>query len=653
MIGSSLVPAVSCLTPAIFAIVAAFLKPSHRQSSILFVLVGLLLAAAAVVSWNSTIQWQAPEWVAIGFVPVVLRIDLLSSFFLLLLGLICTCCAIFSPCYLEHLKDKISTRIYWMSLFAFVAGMVGVIVAANAVVFLVAWEVMALSSAVLVVSEYKKHKAQRASFIYLVATRLATVFLAAGFLLMYAKFNDWSFVSWQFADRSTYLAAAFILIGLVIKAGIWPFHIWLPHAHPEAPSPVSALMSGVMVKVAIYAAIRFFILGNLTSQLLAYSLFALACISAFWGVLFAVNQRELKRLLAYSTVENVGLIFIGLSLCIWAKNLGLQQVAEVALLAALLQSFAHALFKSLLFLCAGSVDYATHSRDFAVLGGLNRNMPITGATFILGSAAICALPPLNGFASKWCLYQALLQSSFSMPTLVDRIVSIAAIGVLSAVGALAIATYAKAIGVAFLGKPRSALAKNAKEVPKSMITSQVVLSLACIGTGVMAAWSLGYLRPFTMLATGNEQSTVTFAQIPLWQLAFALVLLLCLIYAVILRRSPDTYTTWDCGFGAGPTKNQVTAESFAQPIARIFTPVLQYNLSVDITGRDRRHFPERIVVQPSMVSLLETRIYKPAASALVRLSQTVAKLQAGSIHLYLMYVCIALVVLVVAGTQLW
>ena len=650
--GFSLVTA-SWMVPAVLAALSSFAKPNHRIWSWLFFATSLILIVSAIVHWQAPIQWQGPSWVAIGFIPVALRIDSLTAFFLLLLGAICICCAVYSSNYLEHLGSKISGRIYWAALFAFITGMTGVLLAANAAVFVFGWELMALSSAALVVSEFTEHKAQRAAFIYLVATRISTLFLSAGFLLMYAAFHNWSFSAWNFSQPETWIAAGCIMLGLIVKAGVWPFHIWLPYAHPAAPSPVSALMSGAMVKMAVYAAIRFFVLGQLTCQPLIYALFALACISSFWGVLFAINQRELKRLLAYSTVENVGLIFIGLALAMWARNIGLEQIAQIALLAALLHSFAHALFKSLLFLCAGSVDYSAHSREFALLGGLSKNMPVTGVTFMLGAGAICALPPFNGFASKWCLYQALLRGAYVMPNLADRAICVAAIGLLSTVGALAVASFAKAGGVAFLGKARSAHAKHAHEVPPTMAIPQAILAAACVVSGIGASWLILPLRPLMTLIYPQQALVSPFSLIPLWQVAAVLVPLAALIYLSILRGRPARYKTWECGFGTSPAKGQVTADSFAQPIARIFTPVLRYNLSVEISGKDWRHFPEKITVEPSMVSLLETRIYGPAASWLAQLSQGVAKLQAGSIHLYLMYVCIALVVLVFLGTNFW
>lgn len=614
-------------------------------------LIGVFLVALSIRTWSCSVGWTGPSWLAIGFAPVSLRFDTLSAFFLLLLGCASTCSALFSSRYLTHLAGRVNARVYWSALNLFVLGMALVLLSANAIVFLSAWELMSLSSAVLVLSEHQRHKAQRACFIYLVATRVATVFLTAGFLLMFRLSHSFEFSSWTFSTPQTWLPAGLILAGLIIKAGLWPFHLWLPHAHPEAPSPVSALMSGVMVKIAVYATIRLFVLGHLNCQPIAYALFALSAVSAFGGVLFAINQRELKRLLAYSTVENIGIIFLALALSIWARNSAMDTIAQIALLAALLHSFGHGLIKSLLFLCAGSVDYAAHTREFAMLGGLNKRMPITGATFIVGSAAICALPPFNGFASKWCLYQALLQSSFSLPSIMDRAICLAAIGILSAVGALAIACFAKAIAVAFLGNPRSNHASRAHEAANSMTAPQIVLSISCLAMGVFVSFLVEPLSPI-LSVVGSNQPLDVFASIPLWQVALIMTSLLVLIYVFVLRRAPTPFGTWDCGFGKTSIKNQVTADSFAQPIARIFTPVLKYHVTVDISGRDRRHFPEKIVVEPSMVSLLETRLYRPAAQSLDRLSQSVAKLQAGSIHLYLTYVCIALAVLIALGTKL-
>jgi len=620
--------------------------------SAVFLLGSLLLCIGGACCWSKTVVLALPQWLALGWLPIDLRCDTLSAFFLTLLGVVSAACAVFSAQYISHLSDRISPRLYWNCLFIFMLGMVLVLLAANAPTFVVAWELMSLSSAVLVASEYQKQKAQTSAFIYLVATRIATIFLTAGFLLMFSKFHDISFTSWSFSSPSTWLPATLILLGLIIKAGIWPFHIWLPHAHPEAPSPVSALMSGIMVKLPVYAALRLFVFGDLTCPWLPYLLLTLSAVSVFWGVLFALNQRELKRLLAYSTVENIGLIFISLSVLLLGRNAQLAVIGRLALMAVLIHVFCHALFKSLLFLCAGSVDFSAHTRDLSKLGGLGKRMPVTFATFAVGSAAICALPPLNGFASKWSIYQALLNCSFGLPDIVSRAICLGLIGLLGGVGALAVASFVKALGLTFLGKPRSAQVSAAREVPLSMQLPQLALAVACFLTGAFAPYLVTLLDPISLAVGLGRMPSAAFASIPLAQVALVSASLIGVIYLVAFRRPPARFETWDCGFGTTTLRSQVSADSFAQPIARIFTPVLQYHLTVDISGHDRRHFPEKIIVEPSMVSLLETRVYGPLAWLIQRCSQLVAKLQTGSIHLYLSYVCIALIVLLALGARL-
>lgn len=633
-------------------IACLLIKPNAQLMSVIFLLGSILLCAGGMFCWSKTIALVLPPWLALGWLPIDLRCDTLSAFFLTVLGVVSAACALFSGQYIAHLSDRISARLYWSCLFLFMLGMVLVLLAANAPTFLVAWELMSLSSAVLVASEYQKQKAQSSAFIYLVATRVASVFLTAGFLLMFAGFHDISFSSWTFSARSTWFAATLILLGLIIKAGIWPFHIWLAYAHPEAPSPISALMSGVMIKLPVYAALRFFLFGNLTCPWLPYVLLALSAVSAFWGVLFALNQRELKRLLAYSSVENISLIFISLSLALLGKNAQSALIGQIALIAVLMHVCFHALFKSLLFLGAGSVDFSSHTRDLSKLGGLGKRMPTTFATFVIGSAAICALPPLNGFASKWSIYQALLHCAFGLPDLFSRAICVALIGVLGGIGALAVASFVKALGVTFLGKPRSAQASVAHEVPPSMQLPQIALAAACILSGIFAPFLVTLLNPISISAGFGRAPDTVFQSIPLAQLAVVSASLVAVIYVLVFRRPPDRFETWDCGFGTTTLRSQVSADSFAQPIARIFTPVLQYHLTIDISGHDRRHFPEKIVVEPSMVSLLETRIYGPLAWLINKCSQLVAKLQTGSIHLYLSYMCVALIVLLALGARL-
>ena len=618
---------------------------------------GALIAVSILCLWLGASAWEEPWAVVLQqpwqFGPFVAAFaaDRLAGVFLLILGLISACSAVFSTKYVPHLADKVNAKLYWSMLLLFVIGMSGVILAADAVSFLVAWEVMSLSSATLVISDYRQQRAQRAGIVYLIATRIATGLLSAGFLVIYATTGSWIFQDWGFATASSWLPASLIMCGLLVKAGIWPFHIWLPYAHAEAPSPVSALMSGVMVKIPVYAALRLFADG-INCPPLIYALFVLAAVSSFWGVLFAINQRDIKRLLAYSSVENIGLIFLSLSLAIWAKNSGLLAVQQLALCALILQCCGHACFKSLLFFGAGAVDFAAHTRELADLGGLIKSMPITAACFIVGCAAICALPPLIGFVGKWYLYQSLFNAVLSPLTPMSRGLFIAVIGVLSCVGALAVACFAKVVGVGFLGKPRSHRGELAYEVPPALLAPQFALAGLCLFLGIGAPALVPLLNQvFNPAALTTPEAVIIPDQ--LLPMTFSILVLILLVYSVALAQRCRRYITWDCGFGALSSRTQVAADSFAQPIARIFRPVFSYHLSVEISGRDRRHFPEKIHVEPSMVSLLETRVYEPLGRCVNKLSLVLAKLQAGSIHLYLLYLCVSLVLLVFLGTNVW
>jgi hydrogenase-4 component B len=632
--------------------VSLFIKKDSRILSVAFLVVGLLLCVSGISCWYQPATLALPDWLILGWLPLDLRCDTLSSFFIVLLGIVCTSCALFSTDYVSHMKDRINFRVYWSCLFLFLSGMLTVLLAGNAVTFLGGWEVMSLTSFVLVASEYQKHKAQNSAFIYLVATRIAAMFLASGFLVMSMKCQSIAFSSWNFSGTSTWIPAVLILLGLIIKSGIWPFHIWLPYAHAEAPSPISALMSGIMVKLPVYAALRLFVFGHLGCSWLPYTLLIFSAITAFWGILFALNQRELKRLLAYSTVENIGLIYIGVSLMLIAQAEGLPLIRQIALIATLLHVAFHSLFKPLLFLCAGSIDFAANTKDMSRLGGIGKKMPITFATFVVGSAAICALPPLNGFASKWCIYQSLLQCSLGLHEHLGRALSLALIGLLGTIGALAIATFVKAIGVVFLGNSRTAQISAVREAPLSMWLPQVALAIACLLSSLNAPMLVRLIEPVSIQAGWGRFEFDLFQPLPLKLLGGALPVMVIAIYLLVFRRKAKMFRTWDCGFGAPPVRSQVSSDSFAQPIARIFTPVLQYHLSVDISGDDRRHFPEKIVVEPSMVSLLETRLYQPLGWSINKLSQLVAKLQTGSIHLYLLYVCLALIILLLIGAWL-
>ncbi|HNB22817.1 MAG TPA: proton-conducting transporter membrane subunit, partial [Candidatus Melainabacteria bacterium] len=429
-------------------------------------------------------------------------------------------------------------------------------------------------------------------------------------------------------------------------------------AHPAAPATVSALMSGFMLKIAIYGIIRILIVGGLNSEVLANLAFGLGVVSSFWGVLFALVQNDLKRLLAYSSVENVGLILLALAVCIKAHIANLPFIAVIALSAALFHCINHGLFKTLLFISAGALDAQAHSRDLRKLGGLAKLMPWTAFCFFIGSFSICSLPPFNGFASKWMLYQSLFRSTWQTASFIERGTAFAGLCILSAVGGLAIAVFAKAMGVAFLGQPRTKQTEHAKEGDWSMSLAQMILAAACAIVGIFADKVIPLLSNISIFALKIDSAsfplnTKELFPIPTEIIGLLLLSTTLLAYFALLRTSKvRKFDTWDCGFGPLSPRTQVSSESFAQPLARIFSPILKYQANVEISGKDRRHFPEHVKVETKMVSILETRVYLPTLAAITASSKLLVKLQAGSIHLYLLYLCITLIVLLFVGTNL-
>ncbi|MCC7526942.1 MAG: hypothetical protein IT342_00385 [Candidatus Melainabacteria bacterium] len=581
------------------------------------------------------------------------RLDGLSRLFSALLSLILFSTGLFSPGYLNHLKGKISFGQYWVSFFLFALSMYGVVLSADAITFIVMWEIMSLSSAALVASDHSHHLVQKSALIYLGATRIASGLLCGGFLWMHSLCGSWTFSDWNFASAQAIFPALLIILGFCIKAGVWPFHIWLPYAHPAAPATVSAIMSGFMIKVPIYGLVRILVQGGLSAPEIVNLAFILGSVSAFWGVLFALVQNDLKRLLAYSSIENIGLILLALAIALKARAANLPVVADIAMTAALFHCLNHGLVKSLLFFSAGAVDCQAHTRDLHKLGGLARRMPWTMASFFIGSFSICSIPPLNGFASKWLIYQSLFQSTMLFGSYIEKGIALATICLLSAVGALAIATFVKVMGVGFLGMSRSHAAEHAQEASTGIKISQGFLVVLCAGLGVFASHAVKFISQLSLMSPDSVAPATVEFPLPMPVLALMLFSTCLVIYLVFLQSSKvRIFKTWDCGFGALSTKTQASSESFAQPLARIFRPFLRYETNSTIKGRDRRHFPEEITVEVKIVSILESRIYLPVLAVISLIAKGLAKLQAGSIHLYLLYVCSTLVILLLLGTVL-
>jgi hydrogenase-4 component B len=518
------------------------------------------------------------------------RVDALSAFFLIIINLGGAAASLYGLGYGRH--EEAPGRV--LPFFpAFLAGMNVVLLAADAFTFLFAWEFMSLSSWALVMAHHRRAGNAAAGYLYLLMASLGTLALLFAFGLLAGPSGGYEFDAIRQAPPgATFAAVVLVLatIGAGSKAGLVPLHVWLPLAHPAAPTHVSALMSGVMTKVAVYGFVRiaFDLLGSPAwwwGALVAL----VGGITAVMGVLYALMQNDLKRLLAYSTVENIGIVFIGLGLALAFEANDMAGAAALALTAALLHAFNHSLFKSLLFFGAGAVLVATGERDMDRLGGLIHRMPRTALAFLIGAAAISALPPFNGFVSEWLMFQAILLSPALPQWLLKFLVP--AVGALLALSAaLAGACFVKAFGITFLGRPRSPVAAGATEVDRWSLAAMFILAALCLLAGILPGFVIDALGPVIEAMTGahlpRQESVGWLTIVPIAQsrssynglLLFFFIALAALLAAEVIHRWASAAVrrsaAWDCGFPDPSPATQYTAGSFSQPIRRVFGSVV-------------------------------------------------------------------------------
>jgi hydrogenase-4 component B len=524
-------------------------------------------------------------WVGAHF-----RLDALAAFFLAVVALGAAAASLFALGYGRHEQSPRRVLPFYP---AFLAGMSIVVLADDAFTFLVSWEFMSLSSWALVMAHHRVSDNVRAGYVYLIMASFGTLALLLTFGLLAGPDGGYAFVDIRAGHPPAALAGSVLILALIgtgSKAGLVPLHVWLPLAHPAAPSHVSALMSGVMTKVAVYGFVRIgFDLIGTPAWWWSMVVLALGGITAAMGVLYALMQHDLKRLLAYHTVENIGIIFIGLGLALAFKAHGMAWAAALALTAGLLHVFNHSIFKSLLFFGAGAVLTATGERDMERLGGLIHRMPQTAFVFLVGCAAISALPPLNGFVSEWLTFQAILLSpqlpSWGLKLLVPAVGALLALS-----AALAAACFVKAFGVTFLGRARTPAAERARETDWSSLAAMFFLAALCLVAGIVPGFFIDALAPVTQALVGDRmpvQSGVDWLSIvPIAESRSSYNGLLVFVFMVLsgalaawaihrlasdrLRRAPP----WDCGYPDASPATQYTASSFAQPIRRVFGTVL-------------------------------------------------------------------------------
>ena len=550
---------------------------------------------------------------------------------------------------------------------AFIAGMNLVLLAQDAFSFLVGWEVMSLASWALVVSDHQSAENRRAGLIYLVMATAGALTLLFAFGLLAGHGEGYAFSEMRRAANSGVGAVVLLLalIGAGSKAGLVPLHAWLPLAHPAAPSHVSALMSGVMTKVAVYGFIRIvFDLAGPPAWWWSIPVLVVAALTAFLGVLYALMEHDLKRLLAYHTVENIGIIFIGLGLALAFRANGLGAAAALALIAGIFHVLNHSLFKSLLFLGSGAVLNATGERDMEHLGGLIHRMPVTAVAFLGGCIAISALPPFNGFVSEWLTFQAILLSP-QLPQWISRLLVPAVGATLACSAALAATCFVKAFGMTFLGRPRTSAAGGARETDRWSRSAMLIFAALCLLAGVVPGVVMDALAPVSKLLLGTQlapQSTQPWLRIvPIAPtrsaynglLVFAMIVTAAATTALIVRRFAShalrRSAAWDCGFPDASAATQYTAGSFAQPIRRVFG-------SVVFRARERVEMPKpgdtgRAKAHVEIHDTLWEAFYAPVIRVVEAITERLNRVQFLTIRNYLTLVFAALVLLlIVVGT---
>jgi hydrogenase-4 component B len=580
-------------------------------------------------------------------------VDALSAAFLLPVFLISWLGDVYGLEYWRQSEHQRSGR--WLRLFygLLTAGLALLVVARNGICFLFGWEVMALSCFFAMTAEDDKSEVREAGWIYFVATHLSTLVLFAFFSLFWVATGSLALAPIPAGGVSPGTADALFLLALVgfgLKAGLFPLHFWLPPAHAAAPSHLSALMSGVLIKMGVYGVMRTLWMFPEVPLWWGGLLLALGGVSGVLGVVFAIGQHDLKRLLAYHSIENIGIIFMGLGLALMGKCLDRPEWVVLGLSGAVLHTWNHGLFKSLLFLSAGSVIHAVHTREIDRLGGLSKPMPFTAFSFLLAAVAICGLPPLNGFVSEFLIYLGLFSASGAGDRAAWGLTPFA-IPVLALIGGLALACFVKVFGVVFLGTARTSHALRAREPGPAMRLPMGVLAGLCVLIGLAPAGAAGLLDAVigSWAPAGAAPRMALSAAAPLGWLSLVGVGTLALVglgMAAFFRRSPRSASsdpgTWDCGYIQPRATMQYTSSSFAQMIVEFFAGVL---LPVTRGASVRGHFPATVPFHAHVPDTVLDRLILPVSGALAWACSWFRLLQRGKINAYLFYIFITLMIL--------
>jgi len=645
------------LTGALLPALCGRRRPQLAQwcgqvGAILGCLLGLASALQVLVTGRSAqllLDWSMPggEW--------HIAIDLLSAFFLLPVFVVGMLCALYGRSYLEQHGEIHAPAILWIYFNLLILSMALVVTARDGLLFLLAWEVMAVSPFFLVIYEDNRAESRHAAWIYLIASHLGTGLLLVMFVLLgdlagSSNFDDWPAA---LAAHPELASTIFVLalIGFGTKAGFVPMHVWLPEAHPAAPSHVSALMSGVMIKTGIYGLVRVMDLLGTPQVWWAWVLIIIGASSGVLGVIFALSQHNLKRLLAYHSVENIGIIMLGLGIGTLGLALHFPLIATFGFAGGLLHVLNHSLFKSLLFLGAGAIQVGAKSLDIENLGGLLKRMPLSGFGFFIGAAAIVGLPPLNGFISEFLVFvsgfSAVASSNSGMAS--GGIVTLVALGLISG---LAAACFVKATGVCYLGQARSTAAAQAREVPLPMVASMLILAGLCLLIGLGGPVVISSMAPLTAQASGLD---LQLCRLALAGMAHSLGLALMVFFAVaalaagiwawrsrrLAIQGRRHMPTWGCAYPYATPRMQYTASTFADPLNRQFAALMHVTKT---SLRAEGLFPLTARLQTEADDPFHHLLFLPGFRWLHRQFSRAEVIQRGHTHIYVLYVALTLLV---------
>jgi hydrogenase-4 component B len=604
----------------------------------------------------------------VPYVQFTVRQDPLGAFFGLILSSLGFAISIYSMGYARGFYGRKNVGVLGAFFNVLLLATTLVFFSSNAFFFLIAWEIMALSAYCLVSFEHEKDETRKAGVLYFVMSHVGTGCIMLAFLLLFQASGDYGFDSFHAIGGKMPTAkrdAVFLLflLGFGIKAGIVPLHIWLPAAHPVAPSNISAFMSGVLIKTGIYGMTRvFFDFLGTPPNWWGVTVLAIGTVSAVLGVLYALMEHDLKRLLAYHSIENIGIILMGLGAALMFLHTQHPVLASLALIAGLYHTLNHAVFKTLLFLGAGAVLHSTHTRNMEQMGGLARRMPWTALFFLVGAVAISALPPLNGFVSEWLTYQSLLQGFGTTSSLIRLMFPLSG-AMLALTGALAAACFVKAFGISFLAQPRSDHAKQAREAAPTMLIAQALLTGACVFLGLCPAVVLTLLDPVTAQLIGPQISAQlslanglvlsaglpdggTISTVGIILTALGLALVPVALWLLVARRTRIRRgATWDCGLRGLTPQMEYTATGFSKPIRMIFKALFRPRREVQREYDFSPYFAKTIRFDTRVEEMFERRIYRPVRISILRVSRRLRALQTGSIQAYLIYIFITLLLL--------